>query len=439
MKKTIYFSGAILILLVFIFENCGSRSSCPAYGYAGSERITERRLYPWNSNKPSKSADMVSSSESYDSIPENNFIFSEEEPVSTFSADVDRASYSNIRRFLTSGQKPPSDAVRIEEMINYFHYDYEQPKENDPVKIVTELAECPWNEGNQLLLVALQGKNISYENLPASNLVFLVDVSGSMNSPDRLPLLKSSFELLVNNLRAKDKISIVVYAGAAGLVLPATNGNEKTKIMEAINNLSAGGSTAGGAGINLAYSVAQANFIAGGNNRVILATDGDFNVGVSSDSAMETLIVDKRKSNIFLTCLGFGRGNLKDSKMEKLADKGNGNYSYIDNINEAKKVLITEFGGTMYAIAKDVKIQIQFNSENVKAYRLIGYENRMLRKEDFTDDKKDAGEMGSGHTVTAIYEIIPAGIQSVYIKDEQGIKKRNQDPLEKIDRINMGV
>lgn len=354
--------------------------------------------------------------EEYDGIQENIFHEALRNPLSTFSIDVDAASYSNMRRFINNGQRPPKDAVRIEEMVNYFDYDYSQPKDDHPFNIITEISTTPWNEKHKLVHIGLQGKIIPTENLPASNLVFLIDVSGSMDAPNKLPLLKSSFKMLINELREKDHVSIVVYAGAAGLVLEPTSGAEKKKIMEAFDNLQAGGSTAGGAGINLAYAVAKQHFKKDGNNRVILATDGDFNVGVSSNGEMERLIEEKRKDGVFLTVLGFGMGNYKDSKMEILADKGNGNYAYIDNITEAKKVLVNEFGGTLFTIAKDVKLQIEFNPVKVKAYRLIGYENRMLKNEDFNNDKKDAGELGSGHTVTALYEIIPVGVESEFLK-----------------------
>jgi Ca-activated chloride channel homolog len=354
--------------------------------------------------------------EEYDGINENIFHEAEKNPLSTFSIDVDAASYSNVRRFIQMGQRPPKDAVRIEEMVNYFDYDYPQPKGDDPFSINTEISTAPWNTKHKLVHIGLQGKNIPKENLPASNLVFLIDVSGSMDEPNKLPLLKSSFKLLVEQLREQDRVAIVVYAGAAGLVLPSTSGAEKKKIIESLENLEAGGSTAGGAGINLAYSIAKQNFKQGGNNRVILATDGDFNVGESSNGGMERLIEQKRKDGIFLTTLGFGMGNYKDSKMEILADKGNGNYMYIDSILEAQKALVNEFGGTLFTIAKDVKLQIEFNPAKVKAYRLIGYENRMLKNEDFNNDKKDAGELGSGHTVTALYEIIPVGVESEFYK-----------------------
>ena len=317
-----------------------------------------------------------------------------------------------MRRFLNSGQKPPIDAVRIEEMINYFNYDYPQPNKKHPFAIYKELAPCPWNENNLLLHVGLQGKKIEMQNLPASNIVFLIDVSGSMSSYNKLPLLKKAFKLLVNELRPEDRVAIVVYAGSSGLVLPSTPGNEKKKIIQSLEQLNAGGSTAGAAGLKLAYQVASENFIKDGNNRIILATDGDFNVGISSNAEMERLIEKERERGTFISVLGFGSGNYMDDKMEIIADKGNGNYAYIDNIMEAKKVLVNEFGGTLFTIAKDVKIQIEFNPAVVESYRLIGYENRLLNDEDFEDDKKDAGELGSGHTVTALYEIKLAGNES---------------------------
>lgn len=347
--------------------------------------------------------------EGYAAVNENGFKNVKNNPLSTFSIDVDNASYSNIRRFINMGELPPADAVRIEEMINYFKYDYPEPKGEHPFSVYTELAVCPWNNKHQLLHVGLRGKSIDKSSLPPSNLVFLIDVSGSMGDPNKLPLLKSAFSLLVNELRAQDRVAIVVYAGAAGLVLESTPGNMKEEILAAIDNLEAGGSTAGGAGLKLAYAQAEKNFIKGGNNRIILATDGDFNVGESSNGGMERLVEQKRELGVFITVLGFGMGNVKDDKMELIADKGNGNYSYIDNLQEARKVLVREFGGTLFTIAKDVKFQIEFNPAKVESYRLIGYENRLLNDEDFNDDTKDAGEMGAGHNVTALYELIPSG------------------------------
>ncbi|REC62429.1 VWA domain-containing protein [Chryseobacterium pennae] len=360
--------------------------------------------------------------ESYDAFVENPFELTHSQPLSTFSIDVDNASYSNVRRMVNNGQVVDKNAVRIEEMVNYFKYDYPQPKNGEPFSINTEYNDSPWNPKHKLLRIGLQGKNIPMDQLPASNLVFLIDVSGSMDAENKLPLLKSSFKVLLNQLRPVDKVGIVVYAGNAGMVLPPTSAFEKDKIIEALDHLQAGGSTAGGAGIELAYKLAQENFVKEGNNRVIIATDGDFNVGISSTSDLKTLIEDKRKSGVFLTCLGFGMGNYKDNTLETLADKGNGNYAYIDNMQEANKFLGKEFAGSMYAIAKDVKIQIEFNPEYVKSYRLIGYENRKLKNEDFVNDKIDAGELGSGHTVTALYEIIPADVKSDFIPKENDLK-----------------
>jgi Ca-activated chloride channel family protein len=347
--------------------------------------------------------------ESYASVDENGFKSSRSNPLSTFSIDVDNASYANIRRFINDGQLPPADAVRIEEMINYFRYDYPGPESRDPFSVSAEMAFCPWNQKHYLLKVGLRGKDVDKSDLPPSNLVFLIDVSGSMSDPDKLPLLKSALRLLVNELREEDHVAIVVYAGSAEVVMESTPGSNKSRIINAIDGLQPGGSTAGGAGLKMAYREAEANFLEEGNNRIILATDGDFNVGESSNGAMEKLVEEKRRKGIFITVLGFGMGNIKDDKMEIIADKGNGNYSYIDNLQEARRVLVKEFGGTLFTIAKDVKFQLEFNPARVESYRLIGYENRLLEKEDFNDDKKDAGEMGSGHTVTALYELVPAG------------------------------
>lgn len=368
--------------------------------------------------------------EDYDAIVENRFYETTQNPLSTFSIDVDAASYSNMRRFIKNGQKPPKDAVRIEELVNYFDYEYPEPKGEHPFEVITEISECPWQPKHKLLHVGMQGKHIPSENLPASNLVFLIDVSGSMDVANKLPLVQASIKLLTDQLRAQDRVAMVVYAGAAGLVLPSTSGADKRKIKDALDQLQAGGSTAGGAGIKLAYEIARQNFIKGGNNRIILATDGDFNVGASSDADMVQLIEKERESGVFLTVLGYGMGNYKDNKMQQLADKGNGNHAYIDDISEAKKVLVNEFGGTIFTIAKDVKLQIEFNPAKVKGYRLIGYENRVLNKEDFNDDKKDAGELGAGHTVTALYEIIPLGVESEFLAkvDDLKYQKGNVKP-----------
>jgi Ca-activated chloride channel homolog len=350
--------------------------------------------------------------EGYASVEYNRFLTAAANPRSTFAIDVDRASYSNIRRFLRNGRRPPPDAVRIEELVNYFPYDYEGPKGRHPFAVHTEVAPAPWNPDHLLVKIGIKGKIIDRASLPPSNLVFLLDVSGSMGSPDKLPLLKSALSLLIEELRPEDRIAMVVYAGAAGLVLESTPGDQKATILSALNRLSSGGSTAGGAGIQLAYEVARRNWIERGNNRVILATDGDFNVGASSEGDLRRLIEEKREEGTFLTVLGFGTGNYQDAKMEQLADRGNGNFAYIDDLTEARKVLVTEMGGTLHTIAKDVKIQVEFNKKRVKAHRLIGYENRMLAAEDFNDDRKDAGELGAGHTVTALYEIIPIGVDS---------------------------
>lgn len=371
--------------------------------------ISSKQMAVRSLGMPALIYDRYANREEYNHNAENRFKSPVKDPLSTFSIDVDAASYSNIRRFINQGEMPPKDAVRIEEMINYFNYNYPKPTGNDPVRITTEVGICPWNKTHRLVQIGLKAREIESQNLPASNFVFLIDVSGSMFGPTRLELVKSSLRLLVNNLREKDRVAIVTYCGDARVALPSTPGNEKQKIKDALETLTAGGSTAGGAGIKEAYRIAQKNFIAQGNNRIILCTDGDFNVGASSETELENLIESKRKSGIFLTVLGYGMGNYKDNKMQILAQKGNGNHAYIDNIQEANKVLVNEFGSTMYAVAKDVKLQVEFNPAKVQSYRLVGYETRMLNNEDFNDDTKDAGEMGAGHTVTALYEIIPTG------------------------------
>ena len=348
--------------------------------------------------------------ETYDRIQENPFLAAAKTPLSTFAIDVDTASYSNMRRFLTQGQLPPAGAVRIEELINYFTYAYPQPTGQVPFSTTAEVSDCPWNKNHRLVHIGLQGRRIAKKQMPPRNLVFLLDVSGSMSSPNKLPLLQAALRLLVGQLTEQDRVAMVVYAGSSGLVLPSTPGNQGDKILSALGRLQAGGSTNGGAGIQLAYKVARQSFRQGGINRVILATDGDFNVGNTSQSGLVRLIEKERQSGVFLTVLGFGMGNYKDSTMEKLANKGNGNYAYIDTINEARKVLVNEAGATLVTIAKDVKIQVEFNPARVSAYRLIGYENRLLRARDFKDDKKDAGEIGAGHSVTALYEVVPAGV-----------------------------
>ena len=384
-------------------ENRGAQAAAPpaadasraGRGEAGA--IARRRPpEPWNT-------------EEYRRIYENTRKGARDNPLSTFSIDVDRASYGNVRRFLLAGRRPPADAVRIEEMVNYFEYDYPEPRGVHPFSVTTDVAPAPWNTEHRLVRIGLQGRRYRQRELPPSNLVFLIDVSGSMSPPDRLPLVKEAFRLLVGQLRPSDRVAIVVYAGRAGLVLPSTAGDEKHRILRAIDRLEAGGSTAGGAGIRLAYDIAREHRIEGGNNRVILATDGDFNVGVSSEGALVRMIEERRREGTALTILGFGRGNLKDSRMEQLADHGNGNYAYVDNLLEARKIFVTELTGTLFTIAKDVKVQVEFNPALVSSYRLIGYENRMLETEDFDDDTRDAGDLGAGHTVTALYEIVPAG------------------------------
>jgi Ca-activated chloride channel family protein len=374
------------------------------YGARGADGVIQITTHGAPPNVPD--------TEEYNLIQENPFLAASREPLSTFAIDVDPASYSNVRRFIRQGGAPPRDAVRIEELVNYFGYDYPDPAGPHPFAVVTEVGAAPWNPRHQLVHVGIQGRRMRTEQLPPSNLVFLVDVSGSMGSPDKLPLVQASLRMLVEELDGRDRVAIVVYAGAAGLVLDATPGDRREAILDAIERLSAGGSTAGAAGIRLAYDVARRNFIPGGNNRVILATDGDFNVGVSSESELVQLIEQKRGEGTFLTVLGFGTGNLADARMEQLADHGNGNYAYIDGLWEARKVLVQEMGGTLFAIAKDVKLQVEFNPHQVYAYRLIGYENRLLAAEDFANDRKDAGELGAGHSVTALYEIVPVGAET---------------------------
>jgi Ca-activated chloride channel family protein len=367
--------------------------------------------------------DPISNDEDYSKIEENKFIVANENAISTFSIDVDNASYSNIRRMISYNQMPPKDAVRIEEMINYFKYTYPNPTGEDPFAVQTEMMDCPWNKNNKIFMVGMQGKQIDYNQINPTNLVFLVDVSGSMSYDNKLPLVKQSLKILVDNLQPTDKISLVAYAGNAGLVLPSTEVKNKDIILKAIDNLASGGSTAGGAGIKLAYKIAEENFVKGGNNRVVMCTDGDFNVGVSSDNEMKSLIETEREKKIYITMVGFGMGNYKDSKMETIADNGNGNYYYIDNINEATKVFKTDMRATLFTIAKDVKLQIYFNPDKIASYRLIGYENRVMAKEDFDNDKKDAGELGAGHTVTALYEVV--------LKDEFSSLDRMNNDLSK--------
>jgi len=363
--------------------------------------------------------------ETYAHTDENPFRHVASDPLSTFSIDVDTASYANVRRFLSTGTLPPAGAVRIEELINYFRFSYPRPANNQPFSVTTELGACPWNPKHLVALIGLQGREIPAHDLPRRNLVFLIDVSGSMATPDKLPLVRSALRMLVESLTARDRVAIVVYAGRSGLVLPSTGGDEKAVIDRAIAELEAGGSTNGGEGIALAYRIAREQFVRGGVNRVVLATDGDFNVGLTSHDALVRLIEAERASGVFLSVLGVGTGNLKDSTMELLANKGNGNYSYLDSLYEARKVLLEEAGGTLVTIAKDVKIQVEFNPRTVAGYRLIGYENRVLQAQDFNDDKKDAGEIGAGHSMTALYEIVPAGV---------GLDSPSVDPL-KYQRI----
>ncbi len=367
--------------------------------------------------------------EEYGRIQENGFKSVADTPLSTFSIDVDPASYSNMRRFINRGELPPADAIRTEELVNYFSYDYPKPTGDDPVKITVEAGTCTWNTAHRLVRIGLKAKEIPTEQLPASNLVFLIDVSGSMWGANRLDLVKSSLKLLVNNLRNKDKVAIVTYAGSAGVKLEATSGGDKQKIREAIDELTASGSTAGGAGIHLAYQIAKKNFISDGNNRIILCSDGDFNVGVSSAEGLEQLIEKERKSGVHLTVLGYGMGNYKDKKIQVLAEKGNGNHAYIDNLQEANRVLVGEFGATLHTVAKDVKLQVEFNPSQVQAYRLIGYESRLLKDEDFNNDAKDAGDMGAGHTVTAFYEVIPAGVKNEYVGKVDDLKYQKKEKM----------
>ncbi|HPJ34713.1 MAG TPA: VWA domain-containing protein [Spirochaetota bacterium] len=402
--------------VLLLFQGCGGQriASAPAYeGIQAAKLAKEKRKMDFSGAAglvdSMEESPVVHNTEEYDIVRENEFKDVKENPLSTFSIDVDTASYSNVRRFINYNQLPPKDSVRIEEMINYFRYEYPQPQGEHPFSVTTEISEAPWNTNNRLLLIGIQGKSLDYKNLKPSNLVFLLDTSGSMNDPNKLPLLKKSLAILLDELSSKDRISIVAYAGSAGLVLPSTPATKKDKILDAFNSLRAGGSTAGGEGIELAYKIARENLIKEGNNRVILCTDGDFNVGQSSTSNLVRMIEEKRKDDIYLTICGFGMGNYKDGRMEQISNAGNGNYFYVDNIKEAQKIFGREMRANMFTIAKDVKIQIEFNPLKVKGYRLIGYENRVMAKEDFDNDLKDAGELGAGHTVTAMYELIPAG------------------------------
>ncbi|MFL6336103.1 MAG: vWA domain-containing protein [Pyrinomonadaceae bacterium] len=420
---------SLLILAALLVSACSSREGTNAPDVrTPREQVEAQPAVPAtemaadsNANTDAKSAayrgvlgepreeEHNASGEAYAKIDENPFLEAARAPLSTFSIDVDTASYSNTRRFLKDGHLPPRDAVRIEELVNYFTYDYPQPDGQTPFSVTAEVADCPWNTQHKLVQIGLQGKKVAQEDLPPANLVFLIDVSGSMDEPDKLPLVKSSLRTLANQLTPRDRVAVVVYAGASGLVLPSTPGDQRGEIISAVERLQAGGSTDGGSGIRLAYRVAEQNFIRGGTNRVILATDGDFNVGLTGDDELVKLIEEKRRGGVFLSVLGYGTGNLNDSMMEKLADKGNGNYAYIDTESEARKALGEQVAGTLATIAKDVKIQVEFNPRLVAGYRLIGYENRLLADKDFNDDRKDAGEIGAGHTVTALYEVVPAG------------------------------
>jgi Ca-activated chloride channel homolog len=394
------------------YEFAPDRSPSPRYIQAQRlQAEAARHLITLPPSPADDSSGPTHNTETYDHIVENAFLDAREQPLSTFAIDVDTASYANVRRFLNQHTLPPAGAVRIEELVNYFRYDYAPPTGEHPFAVHTEIATCPWQPSHRLVRIGLKGKELATEGRPRCNLVFLIDVSGSMDGPHRLGLVKQSMKLLVNQLGENDRIAIAVYAGSSGLVLPATPVDQKTRILDALDQLQAGGSTDGGSGIQLAYDVAIENFIDGGANRVILCTDGDFNVGITDQSRLINLIEQKAASGVYLSVLGFGMGNFKDSTMEKLADKGNGNYAYIDSLAEARKVLVEEMTGTLVTIAKDVKIQVEFNPANVNAYRLIGYENRILAAQDFRDDTKDAGEIGAGHTVTALYEVVPVGVE----------------------------
>jgi Ca-activated chloride channel family protein len=401
------------MLTTTVVAGCGSYDRAGSAEKRDAARSEAAPHYAMREEAKSEELAQQPSTEAYDRIDENDFVAVADAPLSTFSIDVDTASYSNMRRFLNDGSLPPADAVRIEELVNYFDYDYEPPIGQHPFSVTTEIGECPWAEGHKLVHVGLKGKVIDAAETPPRNLVFLLDVSGSMNDSDKLPLLKRALQMLVGQLEDRDRVSIVVYAGASGVVLEPTAGSDRARISDALDRLEAGGSTNGGEGIALAYALARRSFIEGGINRVILATDGDFNVGVTSEGELTRMIEKERESGVFLSVFGFGTGNLKDSTMEKLADRGNGNYGYIDSLTEARKLLVEQAGATLVTIAKDVKIQVEWNPAIVGSYRLIGYENRMLAAEDFNDDAKDAGDIGAGHTVTALYEVVPAGAEVV--------------------------
>jgi Ca-activated chloride channel homolog len=406
MKTSLLFRATSLSLfLLAFFTACQNHSS--SFRYSDSTTTASPATESAMDETPTPTPPPPTA-ENYKDYGENPFVNTLEQPVSTFAIDADGASYANVRRFLQHRQLPPPAAVRIEEMVNYFPYDYPAPMEGRPIALNGEISDCPWAKGHKLLRLGVKGQHIAKEDLPACNLVFLVDVSGSMDDPDKLELLKESFLLFTETLRQQDKIAIVTYAGEAGVALESTSGNEVSKIRKAITNLGAGGSTNGAGGIHLAYQIAQQNYLPKGNNRVLLATDGDFNVGVSSEEELVKLIEEKRESGVFLTVLGVGTGNLQDAQMEQLANNGNGTYEYIDNIQQAEKVFVQEFG-KFFTVAKGVKIQLRFNPKLVQSYRLVGYENRLLDREEFYDDKKDAGEIGADQTITALYEIQPVG------------------------------
>lgn len=398
-----------LALCAAILSGCSASSAAPqgnmSMSSSSSKYMSSAPNGEFNNYQTADIEDNFNTEE-YSAITENSYKSTAAEPLSTFSIDVDTASYTNLRRMIKENGPIPADAVRIEEMINYFRYDYPEPVNNEPFSVTTELSDCPWNDQTRLMLIGLKAPEIDLSDRAPMNLVFLIDVSGSMYSEDKLPLVQKAFTMLTEELTPADRISIVTYAGTDRVVLEGTDGSDKQKITNAIESLQAGGSTAGASGINTAYKIAEKYFISGGNNRVILATDGDLNVGISSEAELKKLIEKKRETGVYLSVLGFGTGNIKDNKMEALADNGNGNYSYIDSELEARKVLVEEMGGTLVTVAKDVKIQVEFNPAYIKGYRLVGYENRLLSAEDFEDDSKDAGEIGAGHTVTALYEVV---------------------------------
>ena len=407
-----------------------TEAAIAAEDYANDAAPADDEAMPPEMNSVDNS-DIQQNDEEYNYIKENGYTAVSSAPLSTFSADVDTASYTNVRRMIDDGMDVPPDAVRIEEFINYFDYDYTDPADGEPFAVHTELSDCPWNDETELLMVGINTKGFDavLDERPAMNLVFLIDVSGSMYDDNKLPLVQKSFSMLTDNLTAADRVSIVTYAGSDEVVLEGADGNDRKKILRAINDLEAGGSTAGAAGINTAYDIAQKYFIDGGNNRVILATDGDLNVGLSSEEELTDLISQKRDSGVYLSVLGFGSGNYKDNRLEALADNGNGNYAYIDSVDEAKRVLVTEMSGTLFTVAKDAKVQIEFNPENVSAYRLVGYENRLLNDEDFEDDTKDAGDIGSGQQVTVLYEIVPNNGNEKSLKYQDNESKAETNEL----------